>query len=56
MILVIGAGAHERVEAVLGEPRARFLVHVEGHALLLELSLQLDDELVDHVGDGAWGQ
>ena len=43
------AGAHESVEAVLGEPCARFLVHIEDHALFLELPFQLDDELVDHV-------
>ena len=38
--------------AVLGEPVARRLVHFEGHALVLQLRFQLDDELADDVQNG----
>ena len=46
-----GARTHLRVVALLGQPATRIIVEQDRHALLLELRLDLDDELVDHALD-----
>src|SRR2546421_11457768 len=45
-------GAHLRVVAFLCDPAPRGVVERDGDALLLELHLHFDDELVHHALDG----
>ena len=45
------AGAHQRVEALLGEHFLDRLAEVRFHLLLVQLFLELHQELVDHAQD-----
>jgi len=45
------ARAHERVIALLGQPGTGIGIDIQLHVLVVELGLQFDQELVDHIAD-----